>query len=124
MFLKSQVCDLQYEGGEFTPKAPPEFRLSLGRHSFGNALLTHISASCLMLHGKEERIQMVGGNILLIHMPTFFVTADHRSACMAFGTWIDVQNLNLMGVMCFGVMRAGPSWCYLDLDARRRSVGF
>ena len=29
-----------------------------------------------------------------------------------------------MGVMYFGVMRAGPTWCHhLDLDARRRSVG-
>ena len=28
-----------------------------------------------------------------------------------------------MGVIYFGVMRAGPSRCYLDLDGRRRSVG-
>ena len=28
-----------------------------------------------------------------------------------------------MDVMYFGVMRAGPSWCYLVLDARRRFVG-
>ena len=33
------------------------------------------------------------------------------------------QNLIVTGVMCFGFMRAGPSWCLLDLDACRRSVG-
>ena len=34
------------------------------------------------------------------------------------------QNLILMGVMYFGVIRAGPSRSYLDhLDAHRRSVG-
>ena len=29
----------------------------------------------------------------------------------------------LTGVMYFGVLRAGPSWCLRHLDARRRSVG-
>ena len=28
-----------------------------------------------------------------------------------------------MGVMYLGVMRADPSWCLPDLDARQRSVG-
>ena len=34
------------------------------------------------------------------------------------------QNLVLTGVFFVGVMRADPSWCLLDLDARRRSVCF
>ena len=34
-----------------------------------------------------------------------------------------LESFILKGVMYFGAMRAGPSWCLLDLDARRRSGG-